>query len=248
MRGPDLIGKIASAEAGPGPAKRYPACMSAIYIPSAGPDSWRQFLAQPERQWVSGYSARTLAHSWEAANGLPAEVRAALEMVVTAPRLLLALPEHKTALPGGRRESQSDVFALIRSDEHLIAATIEGKVDEPFGPTVAEWLQDASPGKRTRLEAVCGLLGLSAEPDGAVRYQLLHRTAAAVIEAERFAAGAAMIVHSFSPDARWHADYGRFTGLLGAVAAAGSAARVQLPSGKPLYLAWVPGDQRFRSA
>ena len=223
--------------------------MSAIYVPSAGPDSWRQFLAQPERQWATGYSARTLAHSWEAADGLPAEVRTALEAVVTTPRLLLALPEHKTALPGGRRESQSDVFALIRSDEHLIAATIEGKVDEPFGPTVAEWLHDASPGKRIRLEAVCGLLGLPAEPDGDVRYQLLHRTAAAVIEADRFAAGAAaMIVHSFSPDARSHADYGRFAALLGAEAVVGSAARVQLPSGKPLYLAWAPGDQRFRSA
>ena len=223
--------------------------MSAMYVPSAGPDSWRQFLAQPDRQWVSGYSARTLAHSWEAAGGLPSEVRAALETVVTAPRLLLALPEHKTPLPGGRRESQSDVFALIRSDEHLIATTIEGKVDEPFGPTVAEWLQEASPGKRTRLDAVCAFLGLSAAPDGDVRYQLLHRTAAAVIEAERFAAGAAaMIVHSFSPDARWHADYGRFTALLGAEAPVGSAARVQLPSGKPLYLAWVAGDQRFRSA
>ena len=223
--------------------------MSAIYVPSAGPDSWRQFLAQPERQWATGYSARTLAHSWEAAGGLPGEVRTALETVVATPRLLLALPEHKTALPGGRRESQSDVFALIRSDEHVIAATVEGKVDEPFGPTVAEWLQDASPGKRTRLKAVCGLLGLSDAPDGDVRYQLLHRTAAAVIEADRFLAGAAcMIVHSFSPDARWFADYARLTALLGTEAEVGSATRVQLPSGKPLYLAWVAGDQRFRSA
>ena len=180
---------------------------------------------------------------------MPDEVRLTLETVVTAPRLVLALPEHKTALPGGRRESQSDVLALIRSDEHMIAATIEGKVDEAFGPTLAEWLQEASPGKRTRLEAVCGLLGLSAELDGEVRYQLLHRTAAAVIESERFAAGAAaMIVHSFSPDARWFSDYVRFTALFGADGKVDSATRVKLPSGKPLYLAWVAGDQRFRSA
>ena len=224
--------------------------MTAIYVPSLGPDAWRQFLAQPDRQWVTGYSARTLAHSWEAADGLPDEVRAALEVVVNRPRLLLALPEHKTALPGGRRESQSDVFALIRSDEHLIAATIEGKVDEAFGPTVAEWLQDASPGKLVRLEAVCELLGLAAaDLDHAMRYQLLHRTAAAVIEAERFAAGAAaMIVHSFSLDARWFDDYARFLGLFGAAAAVGSAVLVATPSGRPLYLAWAAGDQRFRAA
>ena len=223
--------------------------MSAIYVPSAGADSWRQFLAQPERQWATGYSARTLAHSWEAAAGLPTEIEVALQVVVTAPRLLLALPEHKTPLPGGRRESQSDVFALIRSDEHLIAATIEGKVDEPFGPTVAEWLQEASPGKRTRLEAVTSLLGLRADLDGAVRYQLLHRTAAAVIEAERFGAGAAAIlVHSFSPDGRWLDDFARFIGLFGAEMSVGRAVTVRLPTGKPLYLAWVKGDQRFRSA
>ena len=223
--------------------------MTTIYVPSAGPDSWRQFLAQPERQWATGYSARTLAHSWEAADGLPEEVRRALETVVRAPGLLLALPEHKTPLPGGRRESQSDVFALIRSEEHLIAATVEGKVDEPFGPTVAEWLQDASPGKRVRLEAVCGLLGLSPDLDGGVRYQLLHRTASAMIEAERFAAGAAaMVVHSFSPDARWFADYARFTALFEAEAVIGSAVEVRTPAGKPLYLAWAMGDQRFRSA
>ena len=149
--------------------------MRVIYVPTHGAGDWRQFLAQPERQRARGYSARTLAHCWEAAAGLPAEISAALEAVVTAPQLLLALPEHKTALPGGRRESQSDVFALIRSREHLIAATVEGKVDEAFGPTVAEWIKEASPGKRVRLDAVCGLLGLPADLDGGIRYQLLHR-------------------------------------------------------------------------
>ena len=118
--------------------------MNRIYVPSNGPKAWRQFLAKPEVQWARGYSARTLAHSWEsAADGLPAEVREALRQVVGEVDLLVALPEHKTALPGGRRESQSDIFALLKSREHLIATTVEGKVDEPFGPTLAEWLQES---------------------------------------------------------------------------------------------------------
>ena len=40
--------------------------MSTFYIPSAGPDSWAAFLASPEKQFVTGYSARTMAYCWEA--------------------------------------------------------------------------------------------------------------------------------------------------------------------------------------
>ena len=35
--------------------------MSRILVPSAGPDSWRQFLAKPDLHWAVGYSARTVA-------------------------------------------------------------------------------------------------------------------------------------------------------------------------------------------
>ncbi len=35
--------------------------MSAIYIPANGPEDWRQFLAEPDRQWKDGYSAKELA-------------------------------------------------------------------------------------------------------------------------------------------------------------------------------------------
>ena len=31
-----------------------------IYVPSAGPNEWRKFLAEPETQWRTGYSARAL--------------------------------------------------------------------------------------------------------------------------------------------------------------------------------------------
>ena len=41
--------------------------MSKIYIPSAGPDSWQQFLADPQKRRRTGYSAKSLAYSWEEA-------------------------------------------------------------------------------------------------------------------------------------------------------------------------------------
>lgn len=220
--------------------------MARIFVPSAGPDSWRQFLAKPDLHWAVGYSARTVAHAWEAAHGLPPEVQAILSPVLGPVELLLALPEHKTPLPGGRRESQSDVFALGRHRGGLVACTVEGKVDEPFGPTVGDWMRDASPGKVERLAYVCGLLGIADCPPD-VHYQLLHRAAAALIEAERFCAtDAAMVVHSFSPQRRWFEAYERFTELLMPGCPAAKPVVTTTPAGRRLVLGWASGDQAFR--
>jgi hypothetical protein len=220
--------------------------MSRILVPSQGAPSWRQFLAQPDLHWATGYSARTMAYSWEAANGLPREIGDVLAPILGPVELLLAIPEHKTPLPGGSRESQSDVFALGRHAEGLVACTIEGKVDEPFGPTVAQQMVSASPGKVERLGYLCHLLGIeSCPPD--VHYQLLHRTASALIEAERFhASDAAMIVHSFSPEQRWFEALERFCQVMGCRAEVGVPAVVTVPSGKRLVLGWACGEQQYR--
>ncbi len=222
--------------------------MSKILVPSQGQDDWKRFLAQPDLHWKTGYSARTLAHSWEAAKTIPLEVAAVMSDAFGQPDLLFAVPEHKTLLPGGTRESQSDVLALVRHPGGLACYTIEGKVDEPFGPTVGEWSVDASPGKIERLAHICGLLGLSKCPPD-VRYQLMHRTASALIEAERFDAKlAGMIVHSFSPERRWYDEFVRFGSLLGCEIEPDKAAKITVPSGKSLMIGWAAGDQRFRAA
>jgi hypothetical protein len=214
-------------------------------IPSAGPESWRQFLAQPDLQWAVGFSARTMAHSWEAAKGVPPEIVALLEPHVGKIEPLIIVPEHKTALPGGTRESQSDVFMLARHANGTVACTIEGKVDEPFGPTVQEQMAKESKGKRERLDYLCQRLGLKDCPNE-IRYQLLHRTASALIEADRFdAKDAAMIVHSFSPDRRWFDAYAAFVRLLGGEAAADKSCSISI-GGRRLILGWACGEPRFR--
>lgn len=221
--------------------------MTKILIPSHGPDDWKQFLAQPDLHWATGYSARTLAHAWEDATGLPSEIRDAMSAVYGPGELLFAIPEHKTALPGGRRESQSDVFALVRHEAGLATYTIEGKVHEPFGPTVDEWMVDASKGKRERLNFILRLLGVEECP-GDIRYQLLHRTASALVEADRFDAKlAGMIVHSFSPEYRWRDEFDQFVALLGASQSDDGAIRIRVPSGKSLMLGWASGEQRYRT-
>jgi hypothetical protein len=220
--------------------------VSCIVIPSTGPDSWKQFLAQPDLHWATGYSARTLAHSWEANEGLPPEVGSILTSAVGQVTPLLVIPERKTPLPGGRRESQSDAFLIGRSSEGLVACTVEGKVDEAFGPTVADQMRSASAGKRERLNYLCSRLGLSDCP-GSIHYQLLHRTVSALIGADNFAAThAAMIVHSFSPERRWFDAFANFANLLGAAeVATGEPIIVEVPD-RRLILGWACGDQRFR--
>jgi hypothetical protein len=217
--------------------------MSKILTPSSGPDDWQQFLADPRKQWKRGCSAMAAALSWETAKGLPPEVAALLGPDA---ELLFAIPEHKVALPGGRRESQCDVFALVRAGDETVAVAIEAKVNEPFGPTVGEWMVGASAGKTERITFIRDLLGLAKGSIDHVRYQLLHRSAAAVLEAARFKTDrAAMIVQSFSLEHRWFEDFAAFTGLLGLEADRGKAMRHVLPSGQPLDLGWAVGSADF---
>lgn len=185
------------------------------------------------------------ALSWEAAqtrpSGLPVEVEAALP----GAQLVFAVPEHKVPLPGGRRESQCDVFALLRDDAGLIALAVEAKVAEPFGPTVGEWLAKPTPGRLERLAAICALLGCD-HPPGTLRYQLFHRTAAAVIEARRLHAGrAAMLVQSFSTEHRWFDDFAAFGAFLNLPATRGVTAARDLPGGLALQIGWVSGSPAF---
>ena len=74
--------------------------MSKIFVPSAVAADWKRLLAEPEKHWKTGYSAKTLAQSWESAKGLPPGVAALFELEDDADGLLLALPEYKVALPG----------------------------------------------------------------------------------------------------------------------------------------------------
>jgi len=224
--------------------------MSKVYIPSNGAEDWKRLLADPDKQWRPGYSAKTLADRWERANkepkgnGLPGEIASMLRPHGDAPELLLAIPEHKVPLPGASRgESQSDVFALARAGGRTFAITIEGKVNEPFGETLGDWLQNASDGKRERLAFICDLLGLGSAPPDHIRYQLLHRTASAVIEAGRFKTdAAAMIVHSFSQERRWFEDFKNFGALFGSNIAADELTPVRPNARPPLYIGWACGD------
>ena len=223
--------------------------MSKVYIPSSGPADWQRLLADPDRQWATGFSAKTLAGCWESADGLPDEIASMLKAHGREVELLLAIPEFKVPLVGASRgESQNDVFALARAGDLTFAITVEGKVSEPFGQTIDDWFKKASDGKRERLASICNLLSLTSPPPGHIYYQLLHRTASAVIEARRFKTdAAAMIVHSFSPERKWFKEFLQFASLFNVSISPGELVVVQPGGTPPLYIGWACGDRRFLS-
>lgn len=222
--------------------------MSTIYLPAGSADQWAQFLAEPVKHWRTGFSARTLAYSWQEAAGFPSEVARVLRASdrLRGIELLLAIPEHQVPLPGGSRPSQNDIWALASSEAGLVSIAVEGKVEEPFGPTVSEWLAEASTGKTTRLTFLQDLLSLPGALPSGIRYQLLHRAASALIEAKRFhATQAILLVHSFSPAATWFSDYEAFASLLGVRAQANRVHSAGTRGGVEFHIAWVSGDAAY---
>lgn len=216
--------------------------MKLILRPTAGPDDWKQLLAEPNKHWKPGYSAHSLAHCWEDASGLPEKVHAVFNMSSRFRDLepLLAIPEVKVDLPGGSRPSQTDLWLLARAQDGLVSVAVEGKVAESFGPTLGQWQAEASSGKAERLQFLLDLLHLKGPVPPELRYQLLHRTASAILLARRFhAQHAVMIVHSFSAVGFGLEEYLAFLKVFGVSGNVGQMIEIAGHSGPTLSLAWV---------
>jgi HD domain len=221
-----------------------------VYLPSTGAHEWQWLLADPARHWKYGHSAMALADTWEHADGWPEPVKHAFtaDPDLAQCELLLALPEHQVPLPGGRAASQTDLFLLGRTPaDELVAVAVEGKAGEPFGEeTVDQWRAHGGDGRRERLAFLLDVLKLADDQRlGAIRYQLLHRTASALIEAKRFAAPhAVMLVHAFGENAGSFADFQAFGQLYGADVAENSLCRVTDVHGVALHLGWASDTPR----
>jgi hypothetical protein len=224
--------------------------MSKFFIPTNSPEDWKPLLAEPEKHWKTGYSAKSLACCWQQANDFPACVKRVFKnsniSLFRNIKLLAAFPEYKVSLPGGRRASQNDIFIIASGDNRLVSITVEGKVSEPFGETVDNWKLKYGKGKEKRLNFLCSTLGLNTNQMGPIRYQLIHRTVSAMLEAERFCAkDALMLVHSFSPDNLGIGDYVNFLNLFEKQGEVNSLVFGKTIHGIDLYFAWVNSGVSF---
>jgi hypothetical protein len=109
-----------------------------------------------------------------------------------------------------------------------------------------DWLKGSSTGKQIRLEYLCDLLGLPCRLPDTLHYQLIHRTASAIIEGKRFKTdAAAMVVHSFSSTSRWLDAFQFFGAQFKLDLEPDRLYQVGTATDLPLYIGWATGDVRF---
>jgi len=226
--------------------------MKNIYVTADKPEDWRKLLADPIKHWRSGYSAKALAYSWQNAKGFPTTVKKVFKKsdidIFQDIEPLIALPEYKVHLPGGPRASQNDIFVLAKGKGQLIAIAVEGKVSEDFASKISKWkyLKDAKTNKPQRLAFLLKTLKLEGKDIDTLRYQLLHRTASAFLEAKKFnAKNAVMLVHSFSQTYEHFEDYEQFLKLFGLRGKKDTIVGPVKIDEINLYFGWVRGDKRY---
>ena len=115
---------------------------------------------------------------------------------------------------------------------------------------MADELVGASTAKLARIERLSAMLAISPSNVGSLRYQLIHRTAAAVLEAKRFCSDTAvMMVHSFDRQDCGIEDYTRFAAAIGVKGAQATyTSGPVLIDGIKLYLGWTadqPSNEGF---
>lgn len=190
-----------------------PPLVRKLHIAIARPEEIIPRLGKPDLHWKRGRSAFCLADAWVKANDFPSRIKAVFERDAqyAEAKLVAGIFERETDLISRGRPSQTDLLAIASIGKDLTVIGVEGKVDEPFGNVVSHW-NDKSPGKMKRLEMLCQTLGLDGNVCGALRYQLLHRSAAAIYEAQNFRSRhALMLVHSFSPKHAGFEDFRAFS-------------------------------------
>lgn len=224
--------------------------MQRFYVPSLGPTDWRRLLADPSTQWERHKSALEMAVCWEAARasdrGLPPEVASVVDSFpeLRGAHLLIGIPEHKVAFEGGGHPSQNDLWALLRVGDALVSVAVEAKAGEKLDDLVGDWLAKAEERSRKpeRLTALKKRLAIPDVDVSGIRYQLLHRTASALKEAERFGAKwAVMLVQSFNraADEESYRDFLRFGEVMTAQVEEGKVVRSARTTAVPLVLGWV---------
>ena len=225
--------------------------MKRIFVPTRNGTDWQRLLAKPKLHWKKGASAMTAAAAWEdAGDSLPEEISrllsSASETVLQELKLLAAIPEWEVKLPGGETTSNTDVMAICRNESGLCIVAVEAKVHEDFGPLVGEKRSSASPNQLSRLRYLHEVLNVEMFDD-AIRYQLLHRTASAILTALDFHAPVAvMLVHAFDTPSERKSDFTAFCNVMGAIELATNVFKVPGIANPQLYLAWCDGNLKYR--
>jgi len=225
--------------------------MKRIFVPTQSGSDWQRLLGKPKLHWKKGYSAMSAAACWEDNHpNLPAEIVATLDSANNSAlsnlQLLLAIPEWEVDLPGGDRPSQTDILAITQNENGVVVLGVEAKVEEPFGPTLAEKKSGASEGQLSRISYLEKELGRKMPFPDSIRYQLLHRSVSALLTARAFHSPiAVMLVHSFSQSSMWRNEFEAFCSELNCKQLSPDLWQVPNIRDRQLLLGWCKGNPQY---
>jgi len=224
--------------------------MNRLCIQTRGIGSWHERLGNPDVQWKRGCSAFETAVSWEKADrtgsGVPDLIAALFQVKpYESTELLVAIAEHKVQLAGHGGASQCDVWAVLRSQVGLVSLSVEAKANESFGDhSLDDWLSGGKSersvtNREDRWRFVASHLPPECDYSG-VRFQILHRCAAAVIEARRLGLTyAAFVVQAFNAPTKSFDEYVKFCDALGVVSARGQLVTAPALQDVSLAIGWA---------
>ncbi|AFM14217.1 DUF6946 family protein [Turneriella parva] len=200
-------------------------------------EDWIEVVSR--RHYKPGHSAYECAHRWQNIGArFPVEIEAILRE--SKNRLLGALEikqiyaEYPVWLDTHTTPSKNDlmIFAEGPGNRKVVLA-VEAKCDETFAQPVDTWIRTADkPGPRhqrklfkkasgpverkvRRLDFLNTILSTSISPDSTLRYQLLHRTASAILTARQtYAEAAVVLIQAFTDSERNFQDFQAFCDLL----------------------------------
>ena len=176
-------------------------------------EDWRGWTRpKEERQWKAGRSAMELARAWFTAPAptVPAELAALLASRSETADVVLeqGWPEFETKLPERGEGRNHDLVLLGRGSKGRVLVTVEAKVDETMGPSIATYWRASKRNKEVsfawrRIDALlkCAFGETAAateEPWGSLPYQLLTALVGTAVEAKRRECPQAiLILHEF---------------------------------------------------
>jgi hypothetical protein len=223
-------------------------------------DGWKSITRNHENENRSAY---LVGQRWLGSSGdFPPAIKSLMMASMRSLRPAFSVAEHITVLDTLTAPSRTDLMIYCRdgrSGKAVIA--LEGKVTETFDERIVYWIRDQresrsarsrqdllrleiNEGKQRRLKWLCNHLDVSLDDQSVIRYQLLHRTVDALLEAKHIGAHLAiMLVQAFAecPD-NWN-DYAEFAGQMGFTSIApNSISEAKVLSAFPgisLHLGWA---------
>jgi len=253
---PDYKAKVALAVFSQLPRENFIERWGEFFCLPSDESKWKKGLADP-KHWKINFSAERLATTWRARpTDFPDKVTSVFNSnkLFAGAEFVMGLPEHKVPLRAGGRASQNDIWLLAKVANDFASVAVEGKVHESFDKTLNEWYHqnENTSGRLKRFEYLCKILALQDKcsvDNGSLRYQLFHRTASAIIEAENLGIHhALMLVHTFATDRTRDSfeDYKQFLMLFNVEARRDALLSSDILVGVNrnihLHFAWVEGN------